>query len=172
MPFFVAFLAGWASSAWAAAFFMPFFMALVLARSTGSAEKDSHPGVLNNDKSSSKPTGRKQIYAHRPPSSATSKGPTTNMSFYIFGPVPAGSGGPEGTQGPSVGVSATAGAPRKPQGPTTTQTNKQKTMSQTESIEQSSKGQKNKKTDEPVDMVNHSFCVPSRRPSLPSSSLP
>jgi hypothetical protein len=82
----------------------------------------SRRGVMNNDKSSSKPTGRKRI---RPPSSAAYKGSTTNICFYIFGQVPAGSGGPrKAPQGHPMGFRRLPGASRRPQAPTTTQTNK------------------------------------------------
>ena len=102
----------------------------------------SRRGVMNNDKSSSKPTGRKRI---RPPSSAAYKGSTTNICFYIFGQVPAGSGGPrKAPQGHPMGFRRLPGASRRPQASTTTHTNKK--ISQTESMKQSSKGQEQFRT--------------------------
>ena len=102
----------------------------------------SRPGVLDNDKSSSKTTRRKRI---RCPSSAAYKGSTTNICFYIFGQVPAGSGGPrKAPQGNPMGLRRLPGASRRPQAPTTTQTNKK--TSQTQSIKQSSKSQEQIRT--------------------------
>jgi hypothetical protein len=172
MAFFIAFLG--ASAAGAAAFFMPFFMALErgdggqinkLSREWSPAlECWTTISFLPNQRAENESTST------GPQARPLKRAPQQIWVFIFVARDPRAPGAPGGTPGPSVGVSATSGA--LPEAPGTHHDPNQKTtMSQTESIEQSSKGQKQIRTS-PWIWSNIPCAWPSWLPSWPSSSRP
>ena len=171
MAFFIAFLG--ASAAGAAAFFMPFFMAFErgdggqinkLSREWSPAlERWTTISPLQNK-------GAENESTSTGPQARPLKRAPQQILLFLFVAHPRAPGAPGGTPGPSVGVSATSGA--LPEAPGTHHDPNQKTtMSQTESIEQSSTGQKQIRTS-PWTWSHIPCAWPSWLPSWPSSSRP
>ena len=114
IAFFIAFLAGCASSAWAAAFFMPFFMALErgdggqinkLSREWSPAlECWTTISFLPNQRAENESTST------GPQARPLKRAPQQIWVFIFVARDPRAPGAPGGTPGPSVGVSATSGA--------------------------------------------------------------